>query len=100
MPNFLVTSTIAAGPTRLSSTTITCRKATVLACKGLDGPTASPNSGLVKLGRSGTANQQPIEMDPGAERSLGAAEQGRMDLSKYFFVVASDGDGLVVEYDS
>lgn len=99
MPNFLVTTTVAAGPTPLSAVPLNCRKANLIACKGLDGPTASPNTGTVKVGRSPTASQQPIEMASGDERSYEAVAGARMNLQTIFFTVANNGDGLVVDYE-
>lgn len=94
---FLKTTTVAAGPTALNATTRTAHTFTVLACKGLDGPTASPNAGTVKIGQSGTASEQPWELEPGGERTWDLTG-GVYDLSKFWLVVATDGDGVVVSF--
>lgn len=98
MAQFLKTTTTAAGPTALSSTLLTCRKFTLIACKGLGGPTASPNTGTVYIGQSATASEQPLEMSPGDERSFGDATGPVMDLSKFYLTVGTNGDGVVVIY--
>jgi len=98
MPNFLKTSTQGAAPVALSDVTKNYRKCTIIACKALTGPTAAPNTGVVYLGRSATANQQPLEMQPGDERSFDAAPGGMGDLAGLFLKVATTGDGVVVEY--
>jgi hypothetical protein len=96
MAQFLKTTTTAAGPTALS-TTKTTRNFTLIACKGLDGPTASPNTGKVFIGQSAAASQQPIEMSPGDERSF-EKEGGVFDLASFYLTVATNGDGVVVIY--
>jgi hypothetical protein len=98
MAQFLKTTTTTAGPTPLSSTLLTCRKFSLIAAKGLNGPSASPNAGVVFIGQSATAGQQPIEMSPGDERSFGDANGPLMDLSKFYLTVATSGDGVVVIY--
>lgn len=98
MAQFLKTNTTAAGPVSLTAgVTRNYRKASIFACKGLDGPTASPNTGTVYLGFSAGAGEQPMEMQPGDERTFGN-EQGMLDLAGIFLKVATDGDGVVVVY--
>ena len=92
---FLKTTTTAAGPTALRSGTTTTRKFTLIACKGLDGPTASPNTGTVQIGMSATASEQPFELAPGDERTFENVN-GAYDLSKIYLTVATNDDGLVV----
>ena len=98
MPNFLKTSTAAAAPVALKSTITNYNTATLIACKGLNGPTASPNTGTVKIGSSGNANEQPVEMAPGDQVVFKAPSGGLWDLQGIFLKVATDGDGVVVEY--
>ena len=98
MPQFLKTTTIAAGPTCLVSKCTNYRSLKLIACKGLNGPTAAPNSGLVRIGNSAAANEQPLEMNPGDERSFDAAAGKQEDMSKWYLVVAADGDGVVAIY--
>lgn len=94
---FLKTTTVAAGPTALASSMTTARRFTVTACKGLDGPTASPNTGTVKIGQSATASEQPWELEPGGERTWDLAS-GFYDLNKFYLTVATNGDGVVVSF--
>jgi hypothetical protein len=96
MAQFVITSTVAAGPTPLSSVVKNCRNFTLIAAQTLEGPTASPNTGLVKVGNSAVAAEQPIEFNPGDERGFAPRDGGMYDLSQYYFTVATDGDGLVV----
>jgi len=98
MPQFITTATVAAGPTQLSSTVKNFRTATMIACKSINGPTAGPNASKVRIGLSGTAANQPIEFNPGDERVFYAAPGQMLDLSQYYLVVTTDGDGLVVIY--
>lgn len=98
MPQKLITTTIAAGPTVLASVCTNYRQLTLVACKGLGGPTTSPNTGLVKIGNSSAANEQPFEMNPGDERNFDAANMKMEDLQRWFLTVATDGDGVVAHY--
>lgn len=95
MAQFLKTTTVAAGPTALSSDVKTCRQFTLIACKGLDGHSSSPNTSTVKIGQSSLASEQPIELEPGQERSW-ENTAGVYDLSKFYLSVATNGDGVVV----
>ena len=96
MAQYLITSTVAAGPTPLSSAVKNARNFTLIACKGLDGPTASPNTGVVNVGNSAAAGEQPIEFNPGDERGWSPVDGRMYDLSQFHFTVATDGDGLLV----
>lgn len=96
MAQFLITTTVAAGPTPLSSVVKNCRNFTLIAANTLQGPTASPNAGLVKVGNSALADEQPIELNPGDERGFAQRANAMYDLSQYYLAVANDGDGLVV----
>ncbi len=98
MPQFLITSTAAAAPVQLSSVVKNFRHATMIACKSINGPSASANAGLVQIGLSAVAGEQPIEFQPGDERSFSTASSQMLDLSQYYLKVANDGDGLVILY--
>jgi len=93
MPQFVTTST--AGPTAFSSVVLNCRRAKVLGKKAIAG---TANAGAIKIGLSATAANQPISLAPDAELELEAAPGGRLDLSNWYFTVASSGDGVVVIY--
>ena len=98
MPQFAKTTTVAAGPTALVGKCTNYRTLKLIACKTLAGPTASPNTGVVKVGASPNANEQPLEMNPGDERSFDAAAGKQEDMTKWYFTVANDGDGVVAVY--
>ncbi len=95
MAQFLVTTTTAAGPTQFSSAVKNFRRATVLACKALDG---TVNVGNVKIGQSSAADEQPYVLTPGDEILLEAAPKARLDFSTWYFTVAENSDGLVIIY--
>ena len=82
----------------LASVCTNYRTLTLLACKGLNGPTLSPNTGRVRIGNSSTAGEQPLEMMPGDERSFPAAAGKMEDLQKWFLAVETNGDGVVAIY--
>ena len=98
MPQLLITSTAAAAPVQLSTVPKNFRHATLIACNSLNGPSAGANTARVQIGLSAAANEQPIEFNPGDERSVLAPAQGMLDLSQYYLKVANDGDGLVIVY--
>lgn len=99
MAQILITTTVAAGPTQFVATPHNYRVATMIACKSLAGPSAAANAGIVKVGQSGTASQQPLEFNPGDERVFHAAAGQMLDLSRYYLTVANDGDGLAIIYE-
>ncbi len=92
---YLKTSTTVGTPVALSDALKTCRQFTLIACKTLAGPTASPNAGTVKIGQSSAVNEQPIELEPGGERVF-EYDGGVYDLNKWFMDVGTSGDGVVV----
>lgn len=98
MPQLLKTATISAGPVPLVAKCTNYRTLKLIACKSLAGPTAAPNTGMVKIGNSASVNEQPIEMNPGDERSFDAAAGKQEDMAKWFMTVANDGDGVVAIY--
>lgn len=98
MPQALITSTAAANPVPLANQCTNYRKLTLIACKGLGGPTASPNTGVVSIGNSAAANEQPILLNPGDERNFDAPPHRMDDLQQWFLKVATDGDGVVAVY--
>ncbi len=93
---FLVTQADhTAAPKALASTRTYFRRATILACKALDG---TNNTGDVQLGPSASASEQPFLLAPGDQVSLEAPTGAKWDFEDWYFTVASDGDGLVVIY--
>lgn len=95
MAQFLKTTTVADGPTQLSAVPLNYHNASIIAQKGLDG---TANAGTVKLGYSASASEQPLELEPGDERTFRAPAHGRGDLSQLYLTVANDDDGVVVVY--
>lgn len=90
----LVTS--AAGPTQVTSTVGTFfRVARIIAAKTLAG---GANTGIVNIGWSSTASQQPIALAVGATIVYEAPVGASHDLSDLYLSVASAGDGIVVVY--
>ena len=83
MPQKLITTTVAAGPTPLATSVANYRSLKIIACKSLAGPTASPNAGRVNIGNSPAANQQPFDLTPGMERSFDAAPGKQEDLQRW-----------------
>jgi hypothetical protein len=98
MPQLLKTSTAAADPVQLSAAAKNFRHATMIACNSLNGPSAGPNTGRVQIGLSAATDEQPIEFNPGDERTFTAPAGGMLDLSQYYLKVANNGDGLVIVY--
>lgn len=98
MPQLLVTNSSPGTPKQLSSVAKNFRHATIIGCKSLNGPSAGPNAGLVRLGLSAAANEQPLEFNPGDERSISTASNQMLDLSQYYLDVANAGDGVVILY--
>ena len=96
MPDVLITSTAAAAAVPLASKTTNFRQLTLIACKGLGGPTASPNTGLVRVGRS--VSSQPYELTPGTKLVFDETSGRLADLAGLFLKVATDGDGVVASY--
>jgi len=99
MAQILVTATTATSPKQVSSVMKQFRNALVIAQKSLDGAAAGKtNTGIVYLGQSATADEQPIAMSPGDERVFAAPAGAMWDLSQWYMAVASNGDGLVIIY--
>lgn len=96
MPQFLATLTAAGTPQAVSSVCKNFRTATFIACKSINGPSAGANTGMVRMGLSASASEQPLEFNPGDERVIHAAAGQMLDLSQYYFDGANTGDGLVV----
>jgi hypothetical protein len=98
MPQALITGTSGANPKPLATVCTNYRKLKLIACKSLAGPTVGPNTGLVKVGNSANASEQPFEMNPGDERSFDCASGAMEDLQRWFLTVATTGDGVVAVY--
>ena len=98
MAQALITSLAAANPVPLASQVTNYRKLTLVGCKGLNGPTLSPNAGPVYIGNSATAGQQPFIINPGDERNFDAAVGKMEDLQRWFLVVGNNGDGVVASW--
>lgn len=96
MPQILVTNPSTTVPLQLSSVVKNFRHATVIACKSLAGPSVGPNTGMVKIGLSANASEQPLEMNPGDERNITTAAMQMLDLSQYYLSVATANDGVVI----
>lgn len=96
MPQLVVTNPSTTVPLALSSVPKNYRTCTMIAGTALTGPTAAPNTGLVRIGLSAVNNQQPIEFQPGVERVFYAASGQMLDLSQYYLSVANANDGLIL----
>jgi hypothetical protein len=98
MPQFAITNSSTTTPVQVSSVAKNFRTATIIACKTVQGPSASPNTGRVQIGVSANNNEQPLEFNPGDERVIHAAAGQMLDLSQYYLQVANANDGIVVIY--
>jgi hypothetical protein len=92
---FVVNATIAAGPTQFSTTQLEFRYAIVTALKTLAG---GANTGVVKIGPSANVSEQPIALNPGDSYALPTAPGAKFDFRDWYFAVATNADGLVVQY--
>lgn len=95
MPQKLLIGT-AGTPVQFATTLTNYRTLRVIACKGLSGPTVSPNAARVNVGNSPTNNQQPLDMSPGMERSFDAAAGKQEDMTKWWLQIQTTGDGVVL----
>lgn len=91
----LKTTTVAASPVAIASTQTFFRFALLMGCKALDG---TLNTGVVKVGASATASQQPITINPGDTYVLQAPVGAKFDFQSWYLAVASDNDGVVAIY--
>ena len=98
MPQFLVTNSSTSIPTQLSTVPKNYQWVTFIACKSLQGPTAGPNAGKVYLGFSATANQQPLELAPGAQLTILVGAAQMYDFSQLYLAVLNANDGVVAFY--
>jgi hypothetical protein len=96
MPQLLVQNPSNTTPKPLAAAARNFRHATIIACQSLAGPSVGPNTGMVKLGLSANASEQPLEFNPGDERNLTAAAGQMLDLSQYYLSVANANDGVVI----
>lgn len=98
MPQLLVTNPSTTVPAQLSTVPKNYQWVTFIACKSLQGPTASPNTGKVYLGFSATANQQPLELAPGAQLTILVGAAQMYDFSQLYLAVLNANDGIVAFY--
>lgn len=101
MPQILVTGTTAANPNPISAKAIHARMFIAVARKGMDGMDVTKvNVGIVTLGHGqGMGAVQPLIFNPGDERTWNFQGGMGIDLSRFYFNVANDGDGLVIVYE-
>lgn len=102
MPQFVVTGTTAANPNPLSAVVKNCRMFMIIGRHKLDGlDDTGINTGKVTLGHDSTAGSgvQPILFNPTDERVWNAPAGQGFDLNRWYFNVATNGDGLVVVYE-
>ncbi len=92
---FVVTTTVVAGPTQIATDRTYFRRATILGMKALAG---TNNAGNANLGPSATASQQPYLIAPGDVVILEAPTGAKWNFQDWYFTVTSDNDGLVVIY--
>jgi hypothetical protein len=98
MPQFCLNNPSTTTPIPLTAAPTHYQWVNFIACKGLAGPTAAPNTGKVYLGFSPTAANQPMELAPGATLTVlvGAAQQ--FDFSQIYLGVLNAGDGICAFY--
>lgn len=94
----LVQTTVAAGPTQLSTSQLYFRKATVMAAKSLAGEGGTANQSNVFVGFASAASQQPFILAPGNERTFEPPNGAKWSLADLYLVVSADNDGVVVLY--
>lgn len=98
----LVTADVLDGPVPLSETSLYFHNARIEAIKSLNGLAADGdrlNAGNVAIGRSDEADKQPIQLQPGDVKSIGATDGSKWNFQDWYLVVAADGDGVVIIYD-
>jgi len=92
---FVVNANVTDGPKQFSATQKEFRYAIVTALKTLAG---GANTGAVKIGASANASEQPISLNPGDAYVLPWAAGAKFDFRDWYFAVANDGDGLVLQF--
>lgn len=99
MPQILVTVAAAGTPQPLSTVVRNARYAQFIAQKSLNGLSPTANTGIVAIGHSSAASQQPLSFNPGDERSYIAPAGLSFDLSRFYIDAVNTGDGIVVIYE-
>lgn len=95
-PSQLLKTMLAAdAPSPLAAVQTYFRKAIVYGVNTLAGVA---NTGSVYIGPSAAANQQPIEIAPGAEYVLEPPNGAKWNLADWYLDVGTNGDGVVVIY--
>lgn len=92
---FLKTSTAAASPVALTSSTTYFRKAIV---RGINALTGTANTGTVYIGPSSSANQQSVEIPPGGEYVIEPPNGAKDNFANWYLDVDTNADGVVVIY--
>lgn len=91
----VVSANVADGPTKISATTLHFRSAYIQG-RALNG---TPNTATVSIGLSATAGQQPLPVQSNKEVRLTAPDHLKYSFSDFYFLVASNGDSLVIWYN-
>lgn len=92
---FLKTNLAASAPVALAASQTYFRYALLLGCKALDG---TNNVGIVQIGASATASQQPIIINPGDTYVLPAPHGAKFDFQNWYLDTLNDADGVVAIY--
>lgn len=93
--SLVVSSTVLAGPTLISADTVHFRHA-YFQGRAADG---TPNVGAVNIGILSAVGQQPLPVASNKEFQLSAPGNLKYSFSDFYFIVASDGDSLVIWYN-
>jgi hypothetical protein len=91
----LRTALISDGRVAMSATNLWVQRVTVLGKKTLSG---TVNAGSINLGPSSAASEQPYVVVSNDVITIEAAAGVEFNLADWYFIVASDGDGIVVIY--
>jgi hypothetical protein len=97
MPQFIVNVPTPGTPVQASVAQKECRCLTLIAAKTIAGPTASPNTGKVRVGFSPNSGQQPLELAVGGTQQV-AVGAGCFDLSCLYVDAVNAGDGVILFY--
>ena len=95
VPGQFLKTTTAAAIVALQAASLYVRWCLIIAQKDLAG---TANAGVVRLGTSIAANSQPWPLSPGDEFTVPIPDGSKLDLSKLFLSVATNGDGVTVLY--
>lgn len=97
MPQIVVTAKTGT-PVPLMTVPTYARNIVMRAVQNIDGLNPSANSGVVAIGHSPTANQQPLPFNPGDERLWNPTTGLGIDLGKWY-LAGTTGDGLVITWE-